>query len=103
MPDTLPAFTGTDAPCPKCNTRAVRTRWLVKPEWDDNRLLGDPWYHGYLTGNDRVGLYRTHAFPFSQQAPAWWPEEWLGRECTVCGYRWDEAVAEPQPEDRRDD
>lgn len=74
-PEELPPYSGDDVQCPKCRNVGASTRY---------RAAGE---HGE---NDR----RT-----------WGPSpkgERLERECSRCDYTWDEALAVPDDEDRRE-
>jgi hypothetical protein len=94
----LPLFSGRDGACPKCQCRCARTKWLRRPgPGEIARVVRRPsdwgqdmreWYGLFLIGGDYARLE-----DFSGFEPAdWYPQEWLGRHCMICGYRWDEAV-----------
>lgn len=67
--NSLPPFSGDDPPCIKCGWTDARTEYL--PFGDCAHGLGD---------RTTVGFQ---------------PNERLHRECTRCGYQWDEAIVEP--------
>ena len=97
---SLPPFSGIDGPCPKCGMRCARAKWLVRPNATpgygfDQKLRADPWFIGYHSGGDPATVHRSGGWWDMGPAP-WWPAEWLGRECTICGYRWDEQLAEQE-------
>jgi hypothetical protein len=88
----LPPFSGKDGACPKCGCSCAQTRYL-RALTDPQRqigLLGEngPWYAGYFSGGADWRPY-----PSATGIAPWWPDEWLGRLCMICGFRWDEAVA----------
>jgi rubredoxin len=63
----LPPFSGDDTVCPKCQHKGASTRYMAL-----GRCLHD--------SGDTIGFAKN---------------ERLHRECTRCGYAWDEALAEP--------
>jgi hypothetical protein len=91
--ECLPPFSGKDGACPKCGCRCAQTRYL-RTLTDPQRqigLLGEngPWYAGYFSGGNAW-----RPFPSVTGIAPWWPDEWLGRLCMICGFRWDEAVVD---------
>lgn len=91
----LPPFSGRDGACPKCGCRCAETKWLAKPLGTMRRAKDwDPSYTVYLVGGD---LAKANQYSFLDASPAsWYPDEWQSRHCLICGFRWDEALAEQE-------
>lgn len=107
MPDidadtpTLPPFSGRDGICPKCGCHCAETKWLIKPVGDvrshiprtDEATQRAKWFTLYWVGGSWDAARQPVAFLTALGPAGWYPDEWLGRHCLICGYRWDEQLA----------
>lgn len=103
MTKKLPRYSGRTGSCPKCgDADPKKATWVERiersvlaDEWDELSKKQHCWYALYVNAGRDCFL-----LPLADEltTTAWYPAEWLHRECKTCDYHWDEACLEPEDE-----